>query len=335
MPGANIGLACGPSGLVVIDLDGGDGLETWEALRLAHGFDDGTLCSATATGCTSSSRPRPAMRSATRRASWGRGWTCAPAAATSSRRPACIPPATSTPGTRRTTPTTWPRCRCPKVCARCWQPAVTSAPRTPRRGSKRKTKKLLIFFGFFVRLRVFAPCLVVKRNWRRCGVRRRGRATPRSTAPRSCWARTWRPGWATMRRPSPRCWLRRRPPGCPPARRAPRSPAASAGAAANSPPRTPRTPRGPKTKSRTKNLPNLLGVLGVLRCLRGASAPSPWLDAYIAYSRAWSPRAPASFHEACGLWLLSTIAARRVVTHLGSVRYGNLYLALTGAQQPV
>ena len=61
----------------------------------------------------------------------------------------------------------------------------------------------------------------------------------------------------------------------------------------------------------------------------GGEAPAAWLDAYIAYSRAWSPRAPDSFHEACGLWLLSTVAARRVVTHLGSARYGNLYLALT------
>ena len=50
LPEANIGLACGPSGLVVMDLDGGDGLETWERLRLAHGFADDTLCSATSRG---------------------------------------------------------------------------------------------------------------------------------------------------------------------------------------------------------------------------------------------------------------------------------------------
>jgi hypothetical protein len=58
-------------------------------------------------------------------------------------------------------------------------------------------------------------------------------------------------------------------------------------------------------------------------------SPSPWLDAYIAFSRRWSPRAYDGFHEACGLWVLSTVAARRVVAHLGGKRYTNLYLALT------
>jgi hypothetical protein len=35
-----------------------------------------------------------------------------------------------------------------------------------------------------------------------------------------------------------------------------------------------------------------------------------WLDEYIDFSREWSPRAYDGFHIACGLWLLSTIAAR-------------------------
>lgn len=56
---------------------------------------------------------------------------------------------------------------------------------------------------------------------------------------------------------------------------------------------------------------------------------SPWLDSYIAFSRRWSPRAFDGFHEACGLWVLSTVAARRVVLHLGKPFYTLLYIALT------
>lgn len=55
---------------------------------------------------------------------------------------------------------------------------------------------------------------------------------------------------------------------------------------------------------------------------------SAWLVAYTALSRQWSPRAFDDFHLACGLWLLSTVAARRVVLHLGGPRYSNLYIAL-------
>ncbi|HOR00024.1 MAG TPA: hypothetical protein PLJ35_14500 [Anaerolineae bacterium] len=53
-----------------------------------------------------------------------------------------------------------------------------------------------------------------------------------------------------------------------------------------------------------------------------------WLDRYITFSKRWSPRAYVGFHEACGLWLLSTVAARRVVLHFGGRRYTNLYIAL-------
>ena len=60
----------------------------------------------------------------------------------------------------------------------------------------------------------------------------------------------------------------------------------------------------------------------------GADACS-WLDNYIAFSRIWSPRAYESFHEACALWILSTVAARRVYVHMGKPRYTNLYLSLT------
>lgn len=55
---------------------------------------------------------------------------------------------------------------------------------------------------------------------------------------------------------------------------------------------------------------------------------SPWLDAYVEFSRKWSPRAYEGFHTACGLWLLSTVAARRVLLNFGGRRFTPLTLAL-------
>ena len=49
-PAANVGLACGPSGLVVIDLDGQQGSDSWAALHAEHGFDDATVMAQTARG---------------------------------------------------------------------------------------------------------------------------------------------------------------------------------------------------------------------------------------------------------------------------------------------
>ena len=54
---------------------------------------------------------------------------------------------------------------------------------------------------------------------------------------------------------------------------------------------------------------------------------SPWLDAYIDFSRRWAPRAYDGFHEAVGLWVLSTVAARRVKLDFGGERYPSLYIA--------
>lgn len=59
-----------------------------------------------------------------------------------------------------------------------------------------------------------------------------------------------------------------------------------------------------------------------------AAEASPWLDEYIEFSRLWSPRAYDDFHEAVGLWVLSTTAARRVTIDLGGRRYPSLYIAL-------
>ena len=53
-----------------------------------------------------------------------------------------------------------------------------------------------------------------------------------------------------------------------------------------------------------------------------------WLDEYIAFSRRWSPQSYDGFHEAAGVWLLSTVAARRVMLPLGGERFTNLYIAL-------
>jgi len=53
-----------------------------------------------------------------------------------------------------------------------------------------------------------------------------------------------------------------------------------------------------------------------------------WLDDYIKFSRKWSPRGYDGFHEICGLWLLSTVAARRVGINFGKIRHTGLYFAL-------
>lgn len=48
-PNANIGIACGPSGLLVIDLDGTEAVEAWNRLASEHGGER-TLSAATANG---------------------------------------------------------------------------------------------------------------------------------------------------------------------------------------------------------------------------------------------------------------------------------------------
>jgi 5S rRNA maturation endonuclease (ribonuclease M5) len=53
-----------------------------------------------------------------------------------------------------------------------------------------------------------------------------------------------------------------------------------------------------------------------------------WLDEYIKFSKEWSPRSWDGFHEDCGLWLMSTVAARRVSYDMGKRRFTSLYIAL-------
>ena len=59
-----------------------------------------------------------------------------------------------------------------------------------------------------------------------------------------------------------------------------------------------------------------------------ADGAAPWLDAYCDHSRTWAPRAANGFHQAVGLWMLSTVAARRICVELGSPLYPVLFLAL-------
>lgn len=54
-----------------------------------------------------------------------------------------------------------------------------------------------------------------------------------------------------------------------------------------------------------------------------------WLDQYIAHSKKWSPRGHEDAHEAIGIWLLSTVAGRRVMLDFGGHRYTNLYITQT------
>jgi len=54
----------------------------------------------------------------------------------------------------------------------------------------------------------------------------------------------------------------------------------------------------------------------------------PWLDDYIEYSRKWSPRGYDGFHEVCGLWVLSTVASRRVGTILQNANHTSMYFGM-------
>jgi hypothetical protein len=81
-----------------------------------------------------------------------------------------------------------------------------------------------------------------------------------------------------------------------------------------------------------------VGALAAYRPLPGpseaeadlAAAASPWLNDYLAFAGKWSPRSCPGFHEACAVWLLAAIAARRVRFHFEQPRYTSLYLALVG-----
>lgn len=59
------------------------------------------------------------------------------------------------------------------------------------------------------------------------------------------------------------------------------------------------------------------------------SQRTTWLDHYAAHSAYWSNRSAPTYHKAVGLWILSTIAGRRIVAQMGSTPvYPTLFLAL-------
>lgn len=57
----------------------------------------------------------------------------------------------------------------------------------------------------------------------------------------------------------------------------------------------------------------------------GASA---WLDEYVQYSKLVSPEGYEDFHEACGLWVLSTVAGRRIKIPFTRKQYTPLMILL-------
>ncbi len=67
---------------------------------------------------------------------------------------------------------------------------------------------------------------------------------------------------------------------------------------------------------------------GVTFATEMSQGASPWLDAYETYSRQVSPEGYDDFHLACGLWVLSTVAARRLYVPLSKRVYTPLAIAL-------
>lgn len=53
-----------------------------------------------------------------------------------------------------------------------------------------------------------------------------------------------------------------------------------------------------------------------------------WLDEYVQYSKQVSPEGYTDFHEACGLWLLSTIAGRRIKIPFARKQYTPLMIVM-------
>lgn len=84
------------------------------------------------------------------------------------------------------------------------------------------------------------------------------------------------------------------------------------------PPRKPYSKPGP---------PVLPGSASIAPC--HAEGAAPWLEAYRTHSRYWSPRGMEAAHQAVGLWILSTIAARRIIVEIGAAQvYPSLFLAM-------
>jgi len=85
------------------------------------------------------------------------------------------------------------------------------------------------------------------------------------------------------------------------------------------------TPTVEVTRDETSVPPLPPGVGFPSELSRGAC---PWLDLYEEYSHKVSPEGYDDFHLACGLWVLSTVAARRVYVPLSKRIYTPLAIAL-------
>ncbi len=97
----------------------------------------------------------------------------------------------------------------------------------------------------------------------------------------------------------------------------------------SSPPSTPPS-LAPVQRSILAAKPHIPPLSASLACQR----PSweTWLDDYAAHSATWAPRAAPAYHKTVGLWVLSTVAARRIVCPMGSREvYPTLFLALISA----
>lgn len=58
---------------------------------------------------------------------------------------------------------------------------------------------------------------------------------------------------------------------------------------------------------------------------------APWISAYVDHSARWSPRAASSFHQGVALWVLSTVAARRIAVEMGHPVFPIMLMAMVAA----
>ncbi len=353
MPQANIGLACGPAGLVVLDLDGGDGLQSWEELRLAYGFADDTVCSATGNGLHFLFAAPPDAQIGNSAGKLGPGLDVR------ARGGYIIAPPSVHPTGHVYA---WDDAHHPDHIAPLPLPEVLCAMLvgdSPRRHQEdlehedtkrreehearmtRRVRRPLRGLRASRPSRTFAPscskpfvssCLGGEKEL--AAVRAAPEGARNDTLNRAAFLLGKDVAAGRLDRAATEAALldAAQAAGLP-AREARATIASGLRASLGDSPRRHEGHEDHEEDSEEdmerSARPKSSSCRFVSSLLRGETAPAAWLDAYIAFSRAWSPRAPNSFHEACGLWLLSTIAARRVVTHIGGARHTNLYIALT------
>jgi|GEM_PF-589756 len=321
-PSANVGLACGPSGLVVVDLDvkaGAGGLASWAALAVRLGLDDlATPTSRTPSGGLHLffSAPDPALGNSAGRLGPGidtRG----------QGGYAVLPPSTLAGGrayTWEVRPDEQDPCALPPALVALL--AGPPAPAEPRQAGAYAHAALAGELG-----RLAAAPVGTRNNTLNAAAFALGQLVAaglldRADVERRLLAAALAAG---LDEPEARATLRS---GLDAGQEQPRSPAARCAAPARRGDPGPGVEPAAAAEYWEHNCPPLPDLARLPPDL-GHDA-CPWLDDYIAFSRTWSPRSFGGFHEACGLWLLSTVAARRVVFHYGRSRYTNLYFLLAG-----